>query len=110
MQLNSGRTYNWRSIALRQPPENMFPGSIYQAPQVGMHEGYTNNPQRLGNGGLIGRGMHEGYTFNPQQSGYGEPIGRGMHEGYMFNPQRLGNGGPIRRNRQDTPTFNRPPY
>ena len=68
MQLNSGRTYNWRSIALRQPPENMFPGSIYQAPQVGTREGYT------------------------------------------YNPQQLGNGGPIRRNRQDTPTFNRPPY
>lgn len=43
MQLNAGRTYNVRFLALRQPPQNMFSGSIYQAPGGGMHEGYTNN-------------------------------------------------------------------
>jgi hypothetical protein len=36
MQLNSGRIYNVRFLALRQPPPNMFSGSVYQAPQGGI--------------------------------------------------------------------------
>ena len=64
MQLNSGRTCNRRSLTLRQPPKNMFGGSIYQAPQVGMRESYTYNPQQLGNGGPIGRNRQDTPTFS----------------------------------------------
>lgn len=72
MPMNSGRTYNWNFLALLQPPKNVFSGSIYQAPEGGMHEGYTNNiidsqsdnPQRLANGGPIRRHHQRSPTFN----------------------------------------------